>query len=78
MTFWCSWNSWAVELMMGGALAGVALLVTRGHLVPATLLAMGISLAYERWLDRNGWSWADVSQRAVGIALGLGVGWVVR
>lgn len=64
--FWNGWPSWIVELGSGA----VAVLLT-AYLPPilGLLAATACSLIYERWLDRNGWSWSDIGQRSLGIML---------
>lgn len=72
-------RSWIVELV-GGSILGVAgTAVTRDalHLIPAAALALAGSVYYELKLDRNGWSWDDVGQRTVGIAIGLLIGGLI-
>jgi len=34
------------------------------------LVGVALSLVYELWLDRHGWSWRDVLQRLFGQLLG--------
>lgn len=72
--FWYVWPSWPTELLGGAALGFMAALVTR-NVYAAAAIAMLFSVTYERFIDRNGWSWTDVGQRAVGIAAGLALGW---
>ena len=61
--FWYGWKSWKVELFSGLA---VVALVALGPLLGGTL----ISIVYEAYFDKNGWSWLDVWQREVGIVVG--------
>lgn len=76
--FWDTWPSWLTELVSGIVTFGLASLL----LLPAPfvhtpafvlLLATMLSVIYERFLDVNGWSWTDVGQREVGIALAYAV-----
>jgi hypothetical protein len=41
----------------------------------AAVVGVLLSVIYERFFDRNGWSWSDVGQRAVGQAVGLFAVW---
>jgi hypothetical protein len=69
--FWWRWPSIVGELLSGGGLQ--LSLHFWGPLHPWWLYAptgLVISLFYERFLDRNGWEWKDVWQRALGQALG--------
>ena len=76
--FWEVWAKWLTDRIGGFALeilSGV-LLATATHfvvdgLIPQALVSVLASLLYESFLDPNGFSWADVGQRAVGIAVGL-------
>lgn len=69
---WWSWPSWLVELLSGllviAVLAGLEALP---WWLRVSLLALTASLVYERYVDRNGFQWRDVGQRAVGLAVGL-------
>ncbi|HXH63070.1 MAG TPA: hypothetical protein VNG95_02740 [Gemmatimonadales bacterium] len=74
--FWDAWPSWLVELFGGLAAAALAQLPYLAGIawysnLLALLVATALSLAYERWLDRNGFSWGDVGQRSPWIAAGL-------
>lgn len=74
MAFWYRWPSWVVELLGGAALAVVSALVIR-NAIAAAAVAVLFSVIYESEFDVNGWSWKDVGQRAVGIAIGLAAAW---
>lgn len=69
--FWWSWPSWRVE-----AIAGFGLQVALHWWGPAHplwlywLLGLAISVGYELWFDRHGWSWRDVLQRVPGQVAG--------
>ena len=69
MTFWYGWPSWLVELLSGLLVASVVQFVV--GVSWQAVAALAASLTYEGALDKNGWSWKDVGQRAVGIAVGL-------
>lgn len=71
--FYDGWSSWTVELVAGTGLGIVAVALTH-HMIAAAACAVLASAFYERWLDRNGWSWSDVGQRALGIVIGLFLG----
>ena len=73
--FMWSWPSWVVELIGGGVLAGLFCWVhPRAARIAAALLLSGI---YEKAIDPNGWSWADVGLRCVGLALVEGARWAL-
>lgn len=85
--FWYRWpasRSWLVEL--GGGLVAAALAQLPYLLgvawysdLLAFVVATALSLIYERWIDRNGFSWADVGQRSPWIAIGLVLAaWIFR
>ena len=74
MAFWYGWPSWVVELVGGAALSLVAGAVLRDWRL-AAVVGVLLSVIYERFFDRNGWSWSDVGQRAVGQAVGLFAVW---
>lgn len=74
MAFWDRWSSWTTELLGGAALALLCAAVIR-NVIAAGVVALIFSVAYESSFDRNGWSWTDVGQRTVGIAIGLALGW---
>ena len=84
--FWYAWpasRSWLVEL--GGGLLAAALAqlpyvagVAWYSDVGAIVVATALSFVYERWIDRNGFSWADIGQRSPGILLGVLIGAGVR
>lgn len=68
--FWDGWNSWLVELLGGALLSSLLLLL--GLSVPlAFVVGLVVSVLYESDIDRNGWSWTDVGQRACGQAIPL-------
>ncbi len=83
VAFWKKWPSWLVE--MGSGIGTVAFArVTLGSIpvpewmvehVPfgmaAATLAVVFSFIYERFIDRNGFSWVDIGQRSAGIAIGI-------
>ena len=65
--FWWDWPSWAVEVPTGAG--GQVLLHLWGPCHPAWLywlVGLAISVIYEMFLDRHGWSWRDVLQRFAG------------
>ena len=65
--FWWSWPSWLVEAIAGAGLQVALHLWGPGHPpVAYWLVGAAISVGYELWLDRHGWSWRDVLQRAAG------------
>lgn len=69
--FWWSWPSWIVELLAGLGLQLALHVWGPGH--PwwlYWLVSTKISVAYELWLDRHGWSWRDVLERVPGQLLG--------
>lgn len=69
--FWWSWPSWVVEAIAGLGLQLALHLWGPGHyLWLYWLVGLKISVAYELWLDRHGWSWRDVLQRVPGQVLG--------
>lgn len=68
--FWYGWNSWLVELLAGVLLSSILLLFV-GDVRTAALAGLAASGFYELLIDRNGWSWVDVGQRACGQALPL-------
>jgi hypothetical protein len=65
--FWWNWPSWRVEAI-AGVIVQVALhLWGPGHDVWKYWIAgAGISVVYELWFDRHGWSWRDVLERVPG------------
>jgi len=69
--FWWSWPSWLVE-----ALAGLGLQLALHWWGPGhaawlyAAVGLKISMLYELWLDRHGWSWRDVLQRIPGQVCG--------
>lgn len=68
--FWWNWPSWRVELVAGILLQGFLRLWGPGHAFWLYwIVAMAISVMYELWLDRHGWSLKDVLQRVPGQAL---------
>jgi len=69
--FWYRWPSIVVELLSGVLLVGICLLWTGGLVPGAAGTALLVSVIYEKFFDPNGWSWGDVVQRGLGIALGL-------
>ncbi len=76
MRFYDGWSSWVVELLGGAAITGFAYLLSWMASLDLPLLAAGLaataaSVVYELSIDSNGWSWADVGQRQVGILVGL-------
>jgi len=69
--FWWNWPSWAVELPTGGGLQLALHAWGTAHPVWLYwLVGVALSLVYELWLDRHGWSWRDVLQRLFGQLLG--------
>lgn len=66
-----SWPSWATEASSGAGLA-VAMRgpwinpTWRRHFVIRMGMAAAVSASYERFVDWNGWSWKDVSERMAG------------
>jgi hypothetical protein len=62
--FWYNWPSWVTELL-GGAALYLVLLCPLGPWL-ALVGSLVISVAYEKWLDRNGWSLSDLGQRTCG------------
>jgi hypothetical protein len=81
--FWWAWTfpgaSLLIEFAGGTVLATLVQPVGGAHaLVNRFLLATILSVFYEGELDRNGWSWADLGQRALGVALGLALWRLVR
>jgi hypothetical protein len=76
--FWYRWSSWTVELLGGAGLTVLAYLVSCAASLTLPLLAAGLaatagSVVYELSVDSNGWSWADVGQRQLGVLAGLAV-----
>jgi hypothetical protein len=76
MNFWYSWPSWVTEICRGLILA--SLVQVFPILWLQAVVAVGLSVFYETILDVNGWSLKDVLQRAVGIAGGLCLWWIIR
>ena len=74
--FCYGWPSWVTELL-GGAGLYLVLLCPLGPWL-ALLLALGTSVGYERWLDRNGWSLRDAGQRSCGTLAAFLVTLVLR
>lgn len=69
--FWWSWPSWVVEALAGLGLQLALHAWGPGHdLWKYWLLGILISVGYELWLDRHGWSWRDVLQRIPGQVAG--------
>ena len=69
--FWWSWPSWRVEAIAGFGLQVALHVWGPGHALWAYwLVGVAISVAYELWLDRHGWSWRDVLQRVPGQVAG--------
>ena len=69
--FWWTWPSWIVEALAGAGLQLALHAWGPGHVGWAYWLAgVGISIGYELWLDRHGWSWRDVLQRIPGQVAG--------
>ncbi len=62
--------SWFVELISGILCASLARIVTSNPALQFAI-ATGLSLVYERFLDRNGFSWSDVEERTAGIMVGV-------
>lgn len=81
--FWYGWPSWRVELLSGTLALVLVWAVFRlfssrpERLAWLWLAAQGVSVGYELVLDPNGWSWADVGQRAVGITVAAAVAFVL-
>jgi hypothetical protein len=75
--FWWAWPSLAVEIPVG---AGLMLYLhawgPRHAVWLYWLVGLAISLVYERWLDRHGWSWQDVLERLCGQLLGELAWWL--
>lgn len=65
--FYYGWNSWVVEILGGATLMTVLCLLL--PIIPAFIVGILVSVIYERFIDQNGWSWVDVGQRAVGMAI---------
>lgn len=59
--------------LLGGAALSLVLGLLLQNAALTTILGLMVSMGYERFLDRNGWSWVDVGQRACGQVLGLGL-----
>lgn len=65
--FWWKWPSWLVELIAGFKLQILLHTFCRDH--PYWLyglVGMAVSVGYELWFDRHGWSTKDVLQRVPG------------
>jgi hypothetical protein len=79
---WWRWPSWATEGISGLALAAMVTPYPNVGPLHGDLFRFAagtvISFGYERFVDANGWSWTDVGQRAVGLAVGLAITHVVR
>lgn len=74
--FMWSWPSWAVEFIGGAVLAGLfSWLNPRATRIAAAIL---LSVVYEKAIDLNGWSSADVLLRCVGIGLVEGARWALE
>lgn len=75
MAFWYRWPSLLVEVLGGLMLTLICGLVLRDGWLTA-VVSLAVSAFYEKFLDQNGWSWADVGQRALGQAVGVLVIWL--
>lgn len=75
--FMWSWPSWVVEFLSGLITASLTQPFARPPLA-CFVIAMGLSLFYERVLDPNGFDWNDVEQRTLGILAGVLVWGFVR
>lgn len=83
MAFYSNWPSPIVETLSGLGLTALAHMALRSTPVPLwvaehipfTLAVFSVStissFVYERFADKNGFSWSDIGQRSAGIALGL-------
>jgi hypothetical protein len=70
----CAWLCWRSEWWIGGA--EVPLHSFAGATV-SLFFAHVLSAAYEALMDPNGWEWADLIQREVGIFLAAAAWWWV-
>lgn len=81
--FWYDWPSWPTELLSGQGCVFVGSVITLalrlfvhhfsvlGALIAITCIAVTLAVCYERFWDRNGFSWKDLGQRGVGILTAL-------
>lgn len=64
---WWSWPSWLVEAIAGVIIQLALHVWGPGHdLWKYWLVGLLVSVVYELWFDRHGWSWRDVLQRVPG------------
>ena len=80
--FWDKWPSLLVEICSGvlfvsGAIAGLVL-ATTNPVAAVCVLATAGSILYEVRYDPAGFSFPDVVQRELGIALATVVYWAIR
>ena len=63
-------GGFALEILSGLLLASVVQFLVDGLFVQYLIASLASGL-YEGFVDPNGWSWADVGQRTIGIIAGL-------